>query len=317
MSTIQNLNKKLILAPMLGYTDHIFRNVFNDHFKGFDYAIAPYIISDKNSNYKESLLKRIRPENNDILTVPQILSNNSDEFIELSKIFTSMGHREVNWNVACPYPRALKKNLGASLIEHPDIVDKFLENVLKEIDINLSIKLRIGVNDENDILDLIPILNSYPIKNITIHARTASQMYKGKISYYMIENILSISKHELIYSGDIKTVLDYSNIINRFPDITRIMIGRGILINPFLTESINGAVYSKNEEIDKLKEYHKDLIERYSIFFSGDSHLLFRMKELWYYQAEYFEDSLKLKKKIKKCKTMDSFKSIITEVLQY
>ena len=310
------MNKNnLILAPMLGYTDHIFRNIFNKHFPSFNYAIAPYIVSNSKGIYKTSLLDRVKLENNDLLTIPQILSNDADQFMELAKLFIEMGHKEVNWNISCPYPRTVKKRLGSGLLEEPNTIDKILNNIFEKLDIKISIKLRLGLTDEQNIFNLIPILNKYPIENITLHPRTAKQMYNGKVLLDILEKVSKELRHEIIYSGDIKTVHDYNNIREKFPTIKKIMIGRGILVNPFLIEEINGIEYSEAERSKKLRTYHKDLLKTYSEFFSGESHLLTRMKELWFYQADLFEESNKLKKKIKKCKNIDSFESVISDIL--
>ena len=313
---LKNSKYQLILAPILGITDHIFRNIYNKHFSGFDYAIAPYIISNKKNEYKKSLLDRVRFENNNLKTIPQILSNDAEQFINLAKIFADMGHDEINWNIACPYPRAIKKNLGSALLEKSDLINEILEKINDEkLNLNISIKLRLGLKSKEDIFNVIPVLNNYPLKTVTIHPRTASQMYKGSVDLDILHKITEKLNHEIIYSGDIKKVSDLKKFENNFPKISTIMIGRGILINPLLIDEMNDIQYSNDERRNKLINYHKELLETYSNYFSGDSHLLTRMKEIWFYQSEFFENSNKLKKSIKKCKTLDSFENEISNIL--
>ena len=93
------------------------------------------------------------------------------------------------------------------------------------------------------------------------------------------------------------------------------MIGRAILSNPFLIEEINGKIFSKKEKMAKLKVYNNDLFSNYSQFMAGDSHLFVRMKEIWLYLSDLFEDK-KLKKKLKKSKNLDILKGIINSYLQ-
>ncbi len=76
---------KLYMAPMKGFTDHLFRSAFADHFGGFDLAVAPFISSKQDHRIKRKYVKDVLPENNTrMLVVPQILSKTAADFIVLA-----------------------------------------------------------------------------------------------------------------------------------------------------------------------------------------------------------------------------------------
>ena len=90
----------LIMAPLRGFTDVIFRNTFQHHFNGIDEAVAPFVTSTQGRRIKPSHLRDLTPGDNRALpVVPQILSNNSDEFICLANTLHDLGYGEVNWNL--------------------------------------------------------------------------------------------------------------------------------------------------------------------------------------------------------------------------
>ena len=106
--------KHLILAPLRGFTDTVFRNAFQRRFQGVEEAVAPFVTSVNGRRIKPSHLRDLAPADNRALpVVPQILSNNSDEFVCLARTLFELGYEEINWNLGCPYPMVAKKYRGS------------------------------------------------------------------------------------------------------------------------------------------------------------------------------------------------------------
>ena len=97
---------RLYMAPMKGFTDHMFRGAFADHFGGFDLAVAPFIASKQDHHIKRKYVKDVLPENNTRMpVVPQILSKTAADFIVLANYLYDLGYDTVNWNLGCaPIP---------------------------------------------------------------------------------------------------------------------------------------------------------------------------------------------------------------------
>lgn len=304
-------NTTIILAPLQGFTDVTFRNVFSNHFSGVDEAVAPFISTMGQMRLKPSRIKDVDPENNKkLFIVPQILGNVAKDFIFLADHLYEMGHKKINWNLGCPHAKIAKKKRGSGLLMYPDKIDAFLDTILPKISNTLSIKLRLGRKSKDEIFNLLPILNKYPLDEIILHPRTGIQMYEGTSDHDAFEKALLHSRHALTYNGDITDLNTFHIVQKKFPYIIRFMIGRGILSNPFLAEDIKGVFVNKNQ-IDRLKKFHDDLFDNYQTIFSGPAHLTGRMKGFWRYLGPSFKDSRKQLKKILKADSITKYQDMV------
>ena len=228
----------LILAPMQGLTELMFRKVYNTCFPGaLDLAISPFL-SLTHGNLADAWKKidDVLPEANQdsIPVIPQILGKEPIEFVELANRLHEIGYTEVNWNIGCPMRRVTAKHRGSGILPYPDEVRSILDYIMPRLRPALSVKMRLGLHSPDEIFNLIPILNDYPLLNITIHPRTGKQQYSGQVDLDTFEQTLPLLKHQVIYNGDLCTVADYRRLRQRFPKIQHYMIGRGILYDPLL-----------------------------------------------------------------------------------
>lgn len=228
----------LILAPMQGLTELLFRKAFHRCYPGaFDYAVSPFL-SITHGNLREASVKveDVLPELNvnSMPVVPQLLGHETEGFVELSNRLNELGYSEVNWNMGCPMRRVAAKHRGSGILPYPNEVRSILDSVVPRIKPALSVKIRLGYLSPDEIDAIIPILNDYPLASVTIHPRTGKQMYSGQVNIRKFAEVLPIIKHRVIYNGDICTAYDYCQIRNLFPTVKDVMIGRGALYNPLL-----------------------------------------------------------------------------------
>lgn len=244
----------LILAPMQGLTELMFRKVYEQCFPGaLDLAISPFL-SLTHGNLADAWKKidDVIPEDNigSIPVIPQILGKEPVEFVDLANRLYDVGYHEINWNIGCPMRRVAAKHRGSGILPYPDEVREILEYVVPRIKASLSVKMRLGYHSSEEIFSLIPILNDYPLANITIHPRTGKQQYGGQVDLDTFEQAASLIKHKVNYNGDICTLSDYERIHLRFPDIEDFMIGRGVLFDPLLPLRIKGTAFDRKSSLD-------------------------------------------------------------------
>ena len=308
---------KVLFAPLQGYTDSIYRRLHNKYFGGIDKYYAPYLRFEPNKEPKKSVLKELLPENNRGLElVPQLLGKDTDLFLFHINRLESQGYKSVNWNLACPYPMVYKRGFGSGLLQSPELIDIILSQIIPKISIPISIKCRLGFDDENEIHKLIEVFNRHDLKEIIVHARTAKQMYKGKASPEIFNEVLLQSKNELIYNGDIQTVDDYirlKEIIGAEPN--KIMIGRGLLQNPFLANELNGVFLPKVEKQSILRAFHDEIYFEYSNKLEK-SHILRKMQTFWEYFSYNFDNQHKVYKLIKKASTIEKYSNRVDEIFK-
>jgi tRNA-dihydrouridine synthase B len=298
----------LALAPLRGFTNALYRNIYTAHFQGIDAAIAPFITTLSAKQIKRSHIKDILPENNHGMPViPQIIGNDPDGFIRMAAVFHDLGFDTVNWNLGCPAQMVANKRRGSGLLPHPETIQAFLDTVLPAIPTRLSIKTRIGREKKEEIFRLLPIFNQYPLVELIIHPRTGVQLYTGCVDVETFAECLPHITHPVTYNGDIFDYAFFAQLQTRFPTISRWMIGRGVLSNPFLPEILRTENEYISRPVERFKKFHDDLYAAYRDELSGPSHLMDRMKSYWLYFHSSFENGAAFFKQIKKVDSIQKY----------
>ena len=284
---------RLILAPIHGITDAVYRQTFARCFGGFNRAVAPFIQLRQGQALRPGDLRQLASENNrEPKTVPQVLTNHADTFSAALLELNALGYDEVNWNLGCPEATVAGRGRGAGLLPHPERIAAILEQVLSQSPVKLSVKLRLGYQEPDEFLAVFDVLNRFSLSEVILHPRTAAQMYEGPVDLERTGRALALCRHPLVYNGDITTPAGFCELRNRFPEIAGWMIGRGALANPFLPLQIKGAALPEPAEYRRrLGEFHRQLLEGYRTWLNGPAHLLAKMKEHWDYLALPFADS--------------------------
>lgn len=306
----------IYLAPIQGITDRIYRNVFPKYFSGVDCAMAPFISTSKRKKVENVILRELDPEiNTGLPVIPQILSRDPEDFIPLADRLYQMGYTTVNWNLGCPFPVVVNKGKGSGMLCYPSAIERFLENTVPSIKAKLSIKLRIGLAYPDEILALIPIFNRYPVEELIIHPRTGKQMYEGDVDLETFSRCIEISRHEIVYNGDIDSPGKFKMLSERFPSVKKWMIGRGILSDPFLAEEIRPENRrSREDKIKIIRSFHDELFAEYSKVMSGPAHITDKMKSIWTYLGSFFENGDKIRKKIHKAQNVKHYIDIVDSI---
>jgi tRNA-dihydrouridine synthase len=306
--TADRRSPRLILAPLKGFTDAVFRNAFVAHFDGFDGAMAPFVTTVPADRLTEKHLQDLLPHRNTRMPVePQILGNRAEDFVFLARRLHEMGYPEVNWNLGCPFRPVTKKRRGSGLLPFPGQVDEFLDTALRVLPGRLSIKMRLGHQRADEIFKLLPVLDRYPLKEIIIHPRTARQMYGGVPDLDTFQACLEASRHPVVYNGDITDLAGFNALAARFPAVHAWMIGRGALADPFLPAAIKTGRAGVADRLQRFKAFYDDLFARYQERLAGPGHLLDRMKGFWTYLAPAFENGPSLARHIHRTFTLPRY----------
>ncbi|WFD12300.1 tRNA dihydrouridine synthase [Tepidibacter hydrothermalis] len=303
---------KYYLAPMEGITEYIYRNSYEKIFRNIDKYFTPFIPTNESKSLKTKELKDVLPENNRGMNiVPQIITNDSQGFVNLSRKLQQLGYNEVNLNLGCPVKTVVSKNRGSGFLAKREELDIFLDEIFKINDMKISIKTRIGKNSPEEFYELIKIYNKYPIEELIIHPRTQKDFYGNKPNLEVFKDALSLSTNPVCYNGDIFTADDHNKLIKAFPQVKTVMLGRGILANPGLINEIKN-----NTSIDKevLKAFHDEILNNYMELFNEEKNAIFKMKELWGYMIYIFSNNKEYAEKIKKSQTLSDYKEVVSSL---
>ncbi|MGV8906170.1 MAG: tRNA-dihydrouridine synthase [Acetobacterium sp.] len=283
-------------APMEGVTGYIYRNAHHAFFNNIDKYFSPFIVANQSKSFKTRELNDVLPENNQgLVLIPQMLTNNAKDFIHTSKKIKLLGYNEINLNLGCPSGTVVLKNRGSGFLSKRQELDVFLAEIFSQSITKISLKIRIGKDQPEEFYDLIEIFNKYPIEELIIHPRLQKDFYKNKPNMKIFKEALILSKNPVCYNGDIFTINDYKAFSTDFPSVDTLMFGRGLLAQPGLISDI-----TNNIKLEKklLKDFHDKIYEDYKRSLFGEKSVLAVMKELWFYMIPVFSDHLKYVKKI-------------------
>lgn len=301
-------------APMEGITLWPLRRAYAECFPGTACSYTPFIAANSTHSFKTREKKEIDPKHNEgLVCIPQILTNNPEAFIWAAGEIAEKGYGEVNFNLGCPSATVVTHGKGAGFLKDPDRLDRFFDDIFRTIGdgIRISVKTRIGVEEEKEAEKLTEIFNRYPIVKLIVHPRLRSDFYKGKPRMESFGLFYERIRHPLVYNGDIFTKEDAERISSEYPLLEGIMVGRGLLMNPSLAREMRGgAAFSKKE----LKVWHDRLLELMLQDIPEFSGVIGKMKEIWYYLAPVFRDEGKCVRRIKKSRTREEYTLAVNDL---
>ena len=300
---------KYYLAPLEGVTTYVYRNAYHKYFYPMDKYFTPFIVPHREKKFSTREKKELSPENNQgLFVVPQLLTNNAEDFLKTANDIRQFGYEEINLNLGCPSGTVVAKRKGSGFLAYPEELEQFLDTIFSKADYSISIKTRIGKENPDEFYKLMEIYNKFPLKELIIHPRVQTDYYKNTPNKEMFRYAYENTKQSLCYNGDIFIIENYKEICNEFQNINAVMLGRGIISNPGLVKEI---VTGKRMMKEELLAFHDSIYEEYKQISSGDRNVLFKMKELWFYMAGLFENSEKLMKKIKKSEKLKDYDQVI------
>lgn len=304
------------LAPLQGFTDFVYRQIYSRVFSEIDVFFIPYI-SVKNTEILRKYEKEVLPENNQqTRAIPQILAGTADEIVLLSNYLSALGYHEINLNLGCPYPMVTNRGMGSGLLPFPEKIEQILSAFFKNPGLNLSVKMRAGLVSANEIEQVVPVLNQFSLTEVILHPRIAKQLYDGEIYDNAFRFAVSNLKHRMVYNGDINTVQDFNRISEKFSGIDHIMLGRGVLMNPFLPAEIIGRQITELEKREKLIEFHRLMLEHYLKVMDNPGNALNKMKQFWIYFSFNFANQRKCFKLINKVNGISKYNSVINLIFR-
>ena len=299
-------------APLEGNTGYVYRNVHYRFFPETDRYYTPFVAPNHTLRFRTKEMDDIDPAHNaGVPLVPQVLSNRSQECLWAIRELAQMGYKEVNLNLGCPVPTVARKRRGSGMLKYTQELDAFLEEVFEGVEgpgTAVSVKTRLGTDSTEEAEGLIGIYNRYPISELTVHPRSQKDMYKGTPDYDAFAAVLCKSRIPIVYNGNIFTGEDRDRLLERFPQVRKIMAGRGVLADPALIRVLKGGPALQKAE---LRAFHDALLDAYKKTLPGTNVVIGRMKEFWHYTGTLFPEGEKLRKEIRKARDLGAYEAAV------
>lgn len=305
----------IYFAPFQGITTHVFRNVYAKHFQGVDKLFTPYY-----SNFEAGCKlppKKLASLRNTveagIEVVPQVLSKSADEILWFGRCCEELGFKELNWNLGCPYPQVAGKRRGSGLLPYPGMIDSILDQVMNSIGIRFSVKCRLGYHSPNEADELLPVFNRYPLSELIIHGRIGRQLYTGVSDMQAFARISGKLNNPTAYNGDIFTLADCERFRAISPGTGTLMLGRGLLFDPFLAGLLKGLAMPENPG-EVVRQFTGALYHSYRTEKENNPSVLNGLKEYWAYLSQSFDEPVRVFRKIKKSKTFSDYEAAVGHI---
>ena len=233
------LKGQVILAPMAGVCNSAYRKICKE--MGASLVCAE-MVSDKGMIYNSKKTKdMLYFEEEERPISQQIFGSDKETFVEAAKlVYEIMKPDIIDINMGCPVPKvAIRSQAGSALLKNPDLIYDIVSEVVKSVPVPVTVKIRSGW-DSNSVnaVEVAKIIEKAGASAITVHPRTRSQLYSGKADLDIIKKVKESVKIPVIGNGDIVSI-DTAKHMLEYTHCDAIMIGRGVLGNPWLIKEID------------------------------------------------------------------------------
>ena len=229
----------LILAPMEGVTDIIFRQVVAKAGRpDLFFTEFTNVSSYASEKGRASALERLKIAPTDQPIIAQIWGKNPEHFAETVKALESLGFSGVDLNFGCPDKNVNRAGGGAAMIKTPELAVECFRNAVASTHLPVSIKTRLGWLKPEEYQEWLPILLKEHPAALTVHLRTRKEMSKVPAHFELIPKIIKLRDQyskttKLIINGDIKDKAHAMELHQKYPEVDGFMIGRGVFQNPY------------------------------------------------------------------------------------
>ncbi len=271
----------LMLAPMQGLTNRALRGLFGEWARP-DIMFTEFIRVRPGSRQAISMVDRLEATNDgeNIPLVVQLIGRDTAALVAAAEAARESGAIHLNLNLGCPFGRMNSGSAGGALLKDPRDLDRRLTLLRQCSAASLSVKVRSGYDDPEQIFSLLPLFENTGVDFIVLHPRTVVQKYKGAADHELTARVVAATALPVIANGDVTTGEEGLQVLAA-TGAAGLMIGRGAIRDPLIFQRLRGhavALPSRDARAAELQYYIAELTERYQGIFQGDTQVLNKLK---------------------------------------
>jgi tRNA-dihydrouridine synthase B len=238
---------RLVLAPMAGVSVQAFRRQGRRFGAGL---VCSEMVSCAGIEHRnERTLGYLRVAEDEHPLAIQIFGSEPVAMSEAARMVEAAGADIVDVNFGCPVRKVTKTGAGATLLDDPDRACRIVEAVAQAVDLPVSVKMRRGLRDgSRTCLEVGPRLVEAGAATLTLHPRSAQQMYTGSADHSLTAELLSLVDVPVVASGDVTSRARAQTVLAT-TGAAAVMVGRGAQGNPWaLREIVDGVAAEPTRE---------------------------------------------------------------------
>jgi tRNA-dihydrouridine synthase B len=227
---------RLVLAPMAGVSVQAFRRQGRRFGAGL---VCSEMVSCAGIEHRnERTLGYLRVAADEHPLAIQLFGSEPGTMAEAARMVEAAGADLVDLNFGCPVRKVTKTGAGATLLDHPDRAARIVEAIAEAVNVPVTVKLRRGLRDgSRDCLVVGPRLVEAGAASLTLHPRSAQQMYTGSADHALTAELVSLVDVPVIASGDIVSRAKAQTVLAT-TGAQAVMVGRAAQGNPWVLEGI-------------------------------------------------------------------------------
>jgi nifR3 family TIM-barrel protein len=227
---------RLVLAPMAGVSVQAFRRQGRRYGAGLVCSEMVSCAGLQHGNERTLGYLRIAADEHPLAV--QIFGGDPAVMAEAARMVEAAGADVVDVNFGCPVRKVTKTGAGATLLDDPDRACRIVRSVSAAVSVPVSVKMRRGVEDgSRTCLDLGPRLVDAGAASLTLHPRSARQMYTGEADHRLTAELVELVHTPIVASGDITSRARAQTVIAT-TGASAVMVGRAAQGNPWVLREI-------------------------------------------------------------------------------
>lgn len=290
------ISNPIVIAPMAGVSNAAFRTIAREFGAGLIYT---EMISDKAICYSDKkTLQMTRMEENEHPLTMQLFGHDLDTMVKAAIYLDQHTDCDiVDINMGCPVKKIVKSEAGSALLKDPEYIETLVRAIVQAVKKPVTVKMRIGWNQHTiNGIEVAQRIERAGASAIAVHGRTREEMYLGKADWSWVKKIKESVSIPVIGNGDIQTA-EEAILRMKETGCDAIMIGRGVLGDPWLIQTLNNLL--ENKETLPMSDNHKlDWILEHARRLIGIKNESIAIKEMrghacWYIQGMPFNNRMK------------------------
>ena len=224
------------LAPMQDVTGLPFMSLISDHGSP-DLFFTEYFRVHENARVDPVILSSITENKSGKPVFAQLIGEDLVHVARFAKELQQYPVAGIDLNLGCPAPRVYRKNVGGGLLRVPQRIDQVLQVLREHCDCPLTVKTRIGFEDDRNFSQILDIFASNQVDLLSLHARTVKGGYRSFPEYSYVGQAVKRLDCPVLLNGEVNTAEGAVSLVQQ-TGAAGVMVGRSAIRNPWIFQQI-------------------------------------------------------------------------------